>query len=464
VRRALLPGALVAAAAGAAALLGHGDDPYRLHAEFRDASGLRAGSQVKIGGVVVGEVSHVTITPRDTADAVLAVDRRRVRAIGTGARADIRPLNLLGEKFVDLRVGDLAHPEPGRPRIPLARTAAPTELDDVLSALEPTTRVRLAVLIREGGVALAGRGDDLAASLRLLPHTSEDLRAITDQAGRDTGALRRLLDQSDRVVAAVAAQRRGVARFVENGAAALEAPASRPGALGGTLRAAPGTLGRLRTTLRRLDTTGAALRPAARGLSATAPGLTTTLHALPAFTSAARPALSALSQAAPDLAKLGRQGAPTIRRLRSVADALNALTGDTDKVTRTLDLGAGDLLGLMEGWARTIQPRDAVGHVFRIDPTLTPYARQAIEAYVRDGTIPGARRRRAHRRGGAVSAPAPAHAPAQGAAPPPTSVPPTVRKAVQDVLHAGGQAPGGALPGGTGQPAADAVLNLLLGP
>jgi hypothetical protein len=35
-----------------------------------------------------------------------------------------------------------------------------------------------------------------------------------------------------------------------------------------------------------------------------------------------------------------------------------------------LQKGFPDLLGLMEGWARTIQNRDAAGHVFRVGATL----------------------------------------------------------------------------------------------
>src|SRR5206468_3884788 len=117
-RSALALACALAAAAAAGVVLVGGTDAYRVRAEFRDASGLRSGSQVKVGGVVVGQVAGIAITGRDTARATLALDRRRVGAIGAGARAEIRPLNLLGEKFVDLRPGDQAHPAPDGSAIP----------------------------------------------------------------------------------------------------------------------------------------------------------------------------------------------------------------------------------------------------------------------------------------------------------------------------------------------------------
>jgi hypothetical protein len=44
-----------------------------------------------------------------------------------------------------------------------------------------------------------------------------------------------------------------------------------------------------------------------------------------------------------------------------------------------LDAGIGDTLGLMEAWARAIQTRDGVGHVYRVGLTLSPDLVSALE-------------------------------------------------------------------------------------
>ena len=150
--------AAVVVGAGAYLLSGGGGSDNLVRAEFSNAAGLRPGSLVRVGGATVGSVRSLKVTARDTAAVELAL-KDHVRP-GAGAAAAIRPANLLGEKFVDLTIGDRARPLTSG-SIPRSRTSTPVELDDVLNVLDSTTRGRLALLLGELGVALGGRGDDL---------------------------------------------------------------------------------------------------------------------------------------------------------------------------------------------------------------------------------------------------------------------------------------------------------------
>ena len=71
------------------------------YAEFSDASGIHKGNIVQVGGIRVGRVT----------DVALAGDRVKVKFeikgdvdFGKESKASIEVLNLLGEKFLDLRI------------------------------------------------------------------------------------------------------------------------------------------------------------------------------------------------------------------------------------------------------------------------------------------------------------------------------------------------------------------------
>jgi phospholipid/cholesterol/gamma-HCH transport system substrate-binding protein len=380
-RRGLIGLLAVAAVAGGVILAtrGSGDGKDVVRAEFENASGLRPGSLVRVSGASVGSVKSLHVTARNTALVKLSLNEDV--SVGTGAAAAIRPANLLGEKFVDLTVGDRARPLRSGV-IGLARTSTPVELDDVLNVLDPTTRGRLGLLLGELGIGLGGRGRDLSGALNVAPRTVQDAADLFNQVSADTRVLQRLLSEADRVAAAIARERRPLGALVATGERALAAPAARRAQLASTLREAPPTLAQLRKTLGRLDRAGSALRPAARGLRATAPTLEAALRALPGFERAAAPALATVTDVAPSLAQLGRKATPTVRRLRPTIAALRDLSIDADPLTRTLDISMADLLGVVQGWALAIQGRDAASHLFRVSLSLTPDALRQLDAFV----------------------------------------------------------------------------------
>lgn len=89
--------ATTAAAAGFAIEDGDG---RTVVAQFASAAPLVHGNEVKLDGVVVGEV--LEMHPRDGfADVILQLDPEAL-PLHRDARVTIRPVSLLGERFVDL--------------------------------------------------------------------------------------------------------------------------------------------------------------------------------------------------------------------------------------------------------------------------------------------------------------------------------------------------------------------------
>jgi ABC-type transporter Mla subunit MlaD len=397
---------------------------YTVRAEFADAAGLRGHSEVKVGGVEVGTVSSMAVTSDDKALVAMKVSGVR---IGPDAHAYVRPVNLLGEKYVDLEPGDQSRPLPSGSEIPLARTSTPVELDQLLDTLDASTRARLEILIDSSGEALAGRGRDFGATLGSLPPALDQAQAMVGAFAQDNQALGRLVDESDRVIGTMAGQRRALGKLVGTTSDALSVVASRDIQLGQTIQQAAPSVAQLHATLAQLQRTATALTPAANGLRASAPGVAATLRALPAFANAASPTLATATRVAPILTRLGVQATPVVVRLHPVARRLQEFATDFAPVSTTFDKGIGNLLGFLEGWARAIQVGDGASHMFRNQLVVS----SEIVTHLLDGYLrPASHNRRAPasppRPSVAVAAPsAPAaSAPATPASPSSPKLPP----------------------------------------
>jgi phospholipid/cholesterol/gamma-HCH transport system substrate-binding protein len=135
------------------------DGGYELHGTFAAAGqGLLSGSDVKIRGVNVGEVSSIRLVDNR---ALIELRIEEDTQIPETAQAVIRPKTLFGEKFVDILPGD---DELNGPYLDdgdeIVDTRGGFELEQVLTdaypVLEAVDPAELAVILDE--LATAGRG------------------------------------------------------------------------------------------------------------------------------------------------------------------------------------------------------------------------------------------------------------------------------------------------------------------
>jgi phospholipid/cholesterol/gamma-HCH transport system substrate-binding protein len=388
-----------------------GSTGYIIRAEFRDVDGMRPGSTVKVDGVPGGIVSSVTITPRDTAIATLRVDKAAA-PIGAGASVQIRPADLLGEHYVQLDVGNLNRPQPSGTFIPLSRTSATVELDQVLNMLDVGTRTRLRILINEAAVALAGRGADFNTLLSDLPPNLDQARALLAQVSSQNATLQNLISAGDRVTGAVNGRRDQLGNLIGVAEAALGKVADRHAQLGATIADAPGALTQLRTALSQLGTASTAITPAAQSLQTAAGPLTRTLRALPSSADAASTTLVTARQAAPDLQRLGSEGQSPLRSLRPTALHLKSVTRMAAPILTELDQRAmRDALWFVENWALGPKGRDALGHFIGAELELDPsIVTSALDSFLNKPPTSTA----AHRRTAAARVPSITGTPAGG--------------------------------------------------
>ncbi|MCW2958221.1 MAG: organic solvent transporter substrate-binding protein [Solirubrobacterales bacterium] len=356
---------------------------YIVKAEFQDAAGLTKNSDVKIGGVAGGSITDLVLTDRDTALVTMELDKGAF-PIGAGAKAASRPVNLLGEKYVDMDPGDLSKPLPDGSMIPMDRTSRPVELDDVLNTLQPDVRARLRILINEAGVAMTGRGTDLNQTIDQLPSALDQTSELVASFSTDNQRLGDLIERSDRVLASFAAKGGDLQDLVSSAAHTLSVTASKRVELANTVRAAPGALRQLRGTMTQLASTSQRLEPFAGQLRRSAPVLASTLTELPGFAQDAKPALAAIQASAPSLTRLGKEGRAPVRRLRPTSLRLAAFTRDLKPLVESFDKQALDnLLGLMNGWASTISKSDGLGHLFGLRVEVDKItAKTVVDRYV----------------------------------------------------------------------------------
>ncbi|MCU5773428.1 outer membrane lipid asymmetry maintenance protein MlaD [Erwiniaceae bacterium BAC15a-03b] len=78
---------------------------WKLYATFDNIGGLKKSSPVKIGGVVIGRVSDISLDPKTYSPRVTMDIEDQYNAIPDTSSLAIRTSGLLGEQFLALNVG-----------------------------------------------------------------------------------------------------------------------------------------------------------------------------------------------------------------------------------------------------------------------------------------------------------------------------------------------------------------------
>lgn len=117
-------------------------DSITLTAVFRDATGLRAGDDVRVAGVRVGRVSDTRVgTGEERGLAVVTMTVSADQALHDDVTASIDYLNLMGQRYIALSRPDGSTGQADRledgARIPLARTRPALDLTAMFNAFEP---------------------------------------------------------------------------------------------------------------------------------------------------------------------------------------------------------------------------------------------------------------------------------------------------------------------------------------
>ncbi|MDT5176129.1 MAG: phospholipid/cholesterol/gamma-HCH transport system substrate-binding protein [Mycobacterium sp.] len=106
---------------------------------FKNASGLRAGQFVRASGVEVGKVSKVELVNGGN-DVEVHFNVDRSLQLFNGTTASIRYLNLIGDRYMELKRGDDNTKLPPGGTIPDTRTEPALDLDALIGGFRPLFR------------------------------------------------------------------------------------------------------------------------------------------------------------------------------------------------------------------------------------------------------------------------------------------------------------------------------------
>lgn len=284
---------------------------YRITVEFDQAVQLGSQADVEIAGVPVGKVLSVGLDRRSgLSRAVLRIDARYApRPANT--RAQLRTKTLLGETYVALTLGNVKGPMlRSGARLPRAQVDSTVQLDQILNTFDPRTRAAFQTWMRDDGIALTGRGQDLNDALAQLAPFATNVGNVLTVLRRDGAATSTLLADGAKVLDAISRNPGQLQGLVRNANRVFGTTAQRdtelaaavkdfPQFLSGTRR----TVASVRTFAEQTDPLVKQLTPAARQLSPAleslaklTPSLQTVLTELGPLTSAAATGIPALER------------------------------------------------------------------------------------------------------------------------------------------------------------------------
>ena len=312
------------------------NEPYTIKAAFRDTSGLKSGSPVRIAGVEVGEVREVRHTSPGASSATVTMSiLDGGRPVHEDATARIRPrIFLEGNFYVDIAPGTPSGDEMDEGDIiPDTRTSNPVQVDEVLKALKSDTRTDLQNIFQSlGETQEAGGGEAFNRSLEYQPDAYYFSAIVSEALLGERDALVRWMRDGATVAEAIDANPERLKSLVTDFNRTVAALADREGALREAVGELPVTL---RTALPAYRDLNAAFPNVRRFAAAARPGVRSTGPAVDALLPllrqlrglVGRDELRGLSRdlraATPSLARLARESVPLLEQLRLTASCTN---------------------------------------------------------------------------------------------------------------------------------------------
>jgi phospholipid/cholesterol/gamma-HCH transport system substrate-binding protein len=310
------------------------DDAYRVRAIFDNAGFIIPGEDVKVAGVKVGSIEDVEVTPEFKAAVVLRIDDPGYQDFRADANCTVRPQSLIGERYVEceptqthgvgaeppreLREIDDG-PGEGQRLLPVENTERSVDLDLINDIMREPYAERLAIIVNELGIGLAGRGEDLNDVIRRANPALKEVDEVLRLLAKQNDQLESLAVDGDTIMQPLARERRRVSSAIDNMSEVAEATAERRADLEASIERLPAFLRELRPTMTRLGALSDEMTPVLSDLGDVAPDINRFLLELGPFSQAGIPALDSLGEASKIGTPAVRNSLPLVRDLRTLA-------------------------------------------------------------------------------------------------------------------------------------------------
>ncbi|GAC1437146.1 MAG: hypothetical protein NVSMB51_10200 [Solirubrobacteraceae bacterium] len=239
-----------------------GAKKHMVHAIFQNASQLVKGNRVQVGGVSIGTVKTLSLTPDGRADAALQIDPGNYWPLRQGTIATVRQASLSGvaNRYVDIQLAPAGAPKIADDgRIEEASTNSAVDLDQLFNTLDSPTRQSLQGVVRGLANLTVGQATGLQQGYMYLNPALASSSALFGEINYDTPMLTRFIVASSKLVTDIAAKRDDLSGLIDHLATTTQAIGAKRTQLAASIRQLPPfftqantTFANLRPTLDRL--------------------------------------------------------------------------------------------------------------------------------------------------------------------------------------------------------------------
>jgi phospholipid/cholesterol/gamma-HCH transport system substrate-binding protein len=381
----LAVGALGAVVLIAAYLVFSGGGGAEYHLELKEAGQLVRGDQVQVGGVPVGSVTDIALTPDYKARVTIHVDSS-LAPLHEGTAAQIRVPSLTGvaNRYVALTPGPNNRPAlPAGTTLPASDTHEVVDLDQLFNTLNPKTRKGLQQVIQGSAEQYAGAGVALGKATEYFAPSFAASDHFFSELVRDQSTFTSFLVESGKALTTIAARKESLADLVEHADQTFQAIGSQQSSLARGLRQLPVTLNQGNKTFTALPSTLSALTRLIDAQKPNIQQLTTLFERLRPLVTTATPVVNNFSQA------ISRPGTnndlteafaamPALARALTTASP-NGVRALRESVPITAFFGpySPELQGALRDFGQATAYYDANGHYARITPVTPSFTRGA---------------------------------------------------------------------------------------
>ena len=178
-----------------------------LKVDVASGADLVPGNEVREGGFLIGIVQSmqpITLPSGQVAGQLTLQLNKAYGRVPVDSTASVRPLSVLGLKYVDLHIGTAKRVFQDGATLPIAQTSVPVQFEDIFQMFDARTRGAVQQNLVGFGDALAGRGSDLNDTIASLPRLLQYLRPVAQYLAAPPTELTRFLTSLEGFMGTVA--------------------------------------------------------------------------------------------------------------------------------------------------------------------------------------------------------------------------------------------------------------------
>jgi phospholipid/cholesterol/gamma-HCH transport system substrate-binding protein len=352
------------------------------HLIFPEAGQLVRGDEVQVGGVRVGNVTDIALTPEDKAEVTIHVDGS-LTPLHAGTLAQVRTpsLSSVANRYIQLSPGPNNAPalDDGA-KLPASATKEVTDLDQLFNTLDPKTRKGLAEFIQGNAAQYVGAGRQLGESTEYFGPFLAASDHFFAELVRDQPVFTHFLIETSKTVTTIGARAPQLSDLIENANTTFKAIGDQQENFAAGLKELPVTLEEGNKTFAALPATFKALETLVVASKPTTQPLITLFDHLRSLVKTGTPTLkefnNAFSRPGPnnDLTDIALVLPKLYKQLTTASPAV--VQGEKESVPITAFFGpySPDLAATLRTFGQSGAYYDADGNYARVSPIFPSFA------------------------------------------------------------------------------------------